>query len=243
MGTETSPVAAVHHLGKPNADDLVDSTDRVRSAHGPGQHPAVPGGFAPRHSAKPRRRRRPTFSPRASAFLHPGLGGPRVFRRRLSDAPGRRGVNPGAPEEKPCSRAPPRGVPVPPARQRRRQQRRHTSAGAGWPLAGPLLGAVPGRSSGSRRRSTASRRDAGQRHGAGRGQDVLGPGAAPAPQDAGKVHGGSGPSSGSFMPRCLDVRSSPDPQLLPRGPRSRCAVVELEGCGLLACASVPCSRS
>lgn len=122
-------------------------------------------------------------------------------------------------------------------------QCRHTSAGAGWPLAGPLLGAVPGRSSGSRRRSTASRRDAGQRHGAGRGQDVLGPGAAPAPQDAGKVHGGSGPSSGSFMPRCLDVRSSPDPQLLPRGPRSRCAVVELEGCGLLACASVPCSRS
>lgn len=149
MGMETSPVAAVHHFGKPNADDLVGSTDRVRSAHGPGQHPAVPGGFALQHIAKPRRRRRPTFSPQASAFPHLGLEGPRVLRRRLSDAPGRRGVNPGVPKEKPCSRAPPRGVPVPPARRR---QHRALSAGAGRPLAGPLPGAVPGRSSGSRRR-------------------------------------------------------------------------------------------
>lgn len=30
---------------------------------------------------------------------------------------------------------------------------------------------------------------AGQRHGAGRGQDLLGPGAAPAPQDAGEGTG------------------------------------------------------
>lgn len=87
----------------------------------------------------------------------------------------------------------------------------------------------------------APRRDAGQRHGAGRGQDVLRPGAAPAPQDAGNAREGSGPSSGSFVPRCRAVRSSSDPQLLLGGPRSRCAVLELGGCGLLACASVPCS--
>lgn len=119
-------------------------------AHSPGQHPAAPGDFALPHAAEPRRRCRPTFSPRASVPLHRRLGGPRALRRRLSVAPGRRGVNPGVPEEKPCSRAPPRGVPVPPARRRR--QHRALSAGVGRPLAGPLLGPLPGRSGGGRRR-------------------------------------------------------------------------------------------
>lgn len=81
------------------------------------------------------------------------------------------------------------GVPVPPAPRR---QLRPPSFPFGRPLAGLVRALRVLAGAGEEKEAAAAGQHAGQRHGAGRGQDVLGPGEAPAPQDAGKWCAGTG---------------------------------------------------